>query len=252
MAWADLLSRLERLESRALPQLGSVVVLMGFTLDESLRNDGFQPGWLKVHGQPAAYEEPPLFKAVPRPAKAIVPSRPIPPPRPASERLHLAALGSILTPFGKTGQTFGQMLGLTLQAGYSWHEPWVVMGSIGLFSADAQIQRAKEQPQSGSMTLIPVSVLLTYPFRTGSKTQPFVGVGPAVEFQNLTNASLFDAGLTGNTSTFAFGYEVRSGATIAIHRGMGLTLELAWQAAEAQLAASREGTGIRFSAGLGF
>jgi outer membrane protein W len=102
------------------------------------------------------------------------------------------------------------------------------------------------------MTLIPVSILLTYPFRTGSKTRPFVGVGPAVEFQNLSNASLFDAGLTGNASIFAFGYEVRTGATIELRRRLGLTLDLAWQAAEAQLAGSREGTGVRFSAGLGF
>ena len=106
--------------------------------------------------------------------------------------------------------------------------------------------------READLTLVPLSILVLFPLGGSEFARPFVGVGPALEYQSLSNSAIFNPSNQGDASEIGFGFELKGGAHFGLFRRLKLVTEVSWQAAAATLAGSREGSAIRFSLGLGF
>lgn len=250
LAWNDLLNRVEHLESRLRPELGQLVALVGSPLERTVEWSLGNPGWIKLQGQPI---DPGNEEPVAELANATGPKqadRPV--PLPPSRRIHIAGFLSILSPSAKTGQVFGQLLGPAIDVGFVWREPWIVQASMGYFSGSASLSRSDGRTDTSNLTRIPFGILVLFPLGGSEFARPFVGVGPAFQYQSLSNSAVFNPTNQGGDSKFGFGFELKGGAQFGLFRRLKWVTEVSWQAAEETLAGSREGSGIRFSLGIGF
>lgn len=261
-AWNDVLDRVADLEDRMGRSLGEAAPKIDSSIEETVALAPAHGGWFKVHGQPVEVAsvsrkeaEDDAWESGRERQLGLIGLGGSGPEAGGKgfsrERLSLSVQGSILNPFGKTGQIFGQMVGLLGEMGYVWSRPWVVTGSIGMYSRQVRVIRPKDQAV-GTLTLIPMSVSLVYPFRNGKRAQPYVGAGPALEHQRLSNRGVMSLDDQGEASVLGFGYEVKVGSKFSFLRKLDLQTELSWHAAEAVLAGSREGSAIRLSAGVAF
>ncbi|MBI2060167.1 MAG: hypothetical protein HYT87_10380 [Nitrospirae bacterium] len=175
------------------------------------------------------------------------------PPKEASRKgLRATAYGAVLSPGGRIGQTFGQMFGGGAALGYAWSNPWAVELNTDYYTGSVSvIDLRSNEPTEGRLSLMPIGLTLLHETGHARAVRPFFGAGPVIEVVSLSNAATIEGTQAGGETALAFGYAVRGGASISIGRRAVMRAELAWLAPEGTLADSREGSGIRFSLGVG-
>ncbi|MBI2060599.1 MAG: LytR C-terminal domain-containing protein [Nitrospirae bacterium] len=166
--------------------------------------------------------------------------------RPFRAGIHAAAL----TPFGKTGQAFGQTFGGQATLGYGISEPWKIELAAGGFYSAVRVTRKDNTTANGSLLLAPASLCILHDFGR-ARIRPFVGAGPALQFAKISNKAVLQPDLSGANSAVGFGYELRLGMRYALGRTSKLLAEVGWMGAEYEMAGAREGSGLRFSLGIG-